>query len=433
MQSSGGGAETTPKVFPRVGAELRRRRYGTQSGRPARLVSDAGPGYAGPRARSSAKGGIAEHVRGQRVRGGHLQMKSMLRGAGAGRLSRRAVLKDLAALAGAGAAAGLAPLTLAPLRASAQSITGPAPTPESGAHVVLLGTQGGPSVNLRRSQTAAAVVVDGTPYLVDCGYGTVRSLVESGLGYNKIANVFLTHLHDDHTIDLAALLSLQWTGRRTEPTNVYGPYGTDALVEGALAFFKANTEIRIADEGRTVRPETLFRGHDLAATSAPAKAFEDERVRISSAENTHFPEHSKAKMPYRSIAYRIEAGGRSIVFSGDTAYSKNLVELARGADLFICEAMDVAQHERLVASADEAKAQGGPRYTILRHVIDTHSTTEDAGRMAAEAQVKTLVLYHLLPGSNGPVAREVPDTTYIAGAKKFFDGEVIVGRDQMRL
>ncbi len=347
--------------------------------------------------------------------------------------SRRAVLKDLAALAGAGAATGFAPLALAPSRASAQSVAPPAPADESGAYVVMLGTQGGPSVNLRRSQTAAAVVVDGTPYLVDCGYGTVRSLVESGLGYSKIANVFLTHLHDDHSIDLAALLSLQWTGRRTQPTNVYGPYGTEALVEGALAFFRANTEIRVADEGRTVRPETLFHGHDLAATSSPAKAFEDERVRITSIENTHFPERSKAKMPYRSIGYRIEAAGRSIVFSGDTNYSKNIVELARGADLFICEAMDVAQHDRLVAAADAAKAKGGPLYTILRHVIDTHSTTEVAGRMAAEAHVKTLVLYHLLPGSNGPISKEVPDTTYIAGAKKFFDGEVIVGRDQMRL
>lgn len=352
--------------------------------------------------------------------------------------TRRVLLKDLARLAGAAAVvqAGQWPLAGS---AWAQSlprtgpVSGPGPEEQAGAHVVLLGTQGGPSVNLRRAQTAAAVVVDGKPYLFDCGYGTVRALVESGLGYNSVDDVFLTHLHDDHSVDVAALLSLQWTGRRAKPTEVYGPYGTAALVEGALAFFKANTEIRMVDEARSIRPETLFHGHDLAATSEPAKAFEDDRIKVASIENTHFPDHSKAEMPYRSIAYRIEAAGRSIVFSGDTAYSKNLVELARGAELFVCEAMDVGQHDRLVKRAEEAKAKGDPGYGLLRHVIDTHSTTEVVGRMAAEAQVKTVVLYHLLPGSNGPLSRELPDTTYIAGVRKFFDGQVIVGRDQMRL
>ncbi len=353
--------------------------------------------------------------------------------------SRRLVLKHLAGLAGLGALAQALPVPGVMSRASAQAaprtgpVTGPGSENEAGARVVLLGTQGGPSVNLRRSETAAAVVVDGRPYLFDCGYGTVRGLVESGLGYSRIGKVFLTHLHDDHDIDVAALLSLQWTGRRTEPTDVYGPHGTEALVAGALQFFKANTEIRVVDEGRSVRPEALFHGHDLEATSAPAEAFADDRVRVLSIENAHFPERSKAKMPYRSVAYRVEAAGRSIVFSGDTAYSENLVELARDADLFICEAMDVAQHDRLVAQAKTALAKGDPNYEFIRHVIDTHSTTETVGRMAAEAHVKTVVLYHLLPGSNGPLSREVPDTTYIAGVRKFFDGQVIVGRDQMRL
>jgi ribonuclease BN (tRNA processing enzyme) len=353
--------------------------------------------------------------------------------AGPPALSRRALLAHVSKLAGLGLAAPLVPLSLASFRASGQTLTGPGPEDVAATRLVLLGTQGGPSVNLRRGQAANAVVVQGEPYLVDCGYGTLRALVESGLRYATVRKVFLTHLHDDHAIDVAALLSLQWTGRSTKQTDVYGPYGTEALVAAALDYFKANTGIRTVDEGRSVRPESLFHGHDVAAASTPSKVYVDERVRVTCIENTHFPEAAKAEMPYRSVGYRFDTADRSIVFSGDTTYSKNLVELARNADIFVCEAMDVAQHDRLVRQAKEADEKGAPNAALLHHVADTHSTTEQVGRMAAEAGVNTVVLNHLLPGSNGPLSREVPDTTYIAGVRKFFDGQVIVGRDQMRL
>src|SRR5690606_21014364 len=97
--------------------------------------------------------------------------------------------------------------------------------------LILLGTQGGPNYLPQRSESGNALVVDGVTYLIDCGYGTLGALIEAGLDYLEIANVFLTHLHDDHTSDLAALLSHQWTTGRIEPTTVHGPHGTRALVE----------------------------------------------------------------------------------------------------------------------------------------------------------------------------------------------------------
>ncbi|HEU4619769.1 MAG TPA: MBL fold metallo-hydrolase [Gammaproteobacteria bacterium] len=347
--------------------------------------------------------------------------------------TRRDFLIDAARLAALSAVAAGAPFGGWGRPAAAQTVTGPAAEPDSASYAVLLGTQGGPSVNLRRGMASSVVVIGGQPYLVDCGYGAVRALVESGLGYMGIRNVFLTHLHDDHTLDLTALMSLQWTGRSTKRTDVYGPYGTAALVAAALDYLAPNFTIRTVDEGRSVRPETLFYGHDAEASATPTKVFEDERVRVTCAENTHYPEAAKARMPFRSVAYRLDAADRSFVFAGDTTYSKNLVELARNADVLVCEAMDVAQHERLVRQAKEAEEKGDPNSAFLHHVADTHSTTEQVGQMAAEAGVKTVALNHLLPGSNGPLARELPDTTYIAGVRKFFSGSVIVGRDQMRL
>jgi len=305
-------------------------------------------------------------------------------------------------------------------------------TPPTGTQLVLLGTQGGPNINLQRTQSSSAVVVDGRPYLIDCGYGTVRSLVASGIGYQQLGTVFITHLHDDHTSDIPALLTQQWTGSKASPTAVYGPFGTAALVDAAVAFLKANADIRIVDEGRTTRPETLYKGNDVAATSSPAQAFADDRVKVTSVENAHYPERAKANMKYRSLAYRIQTPTRSVVISGDTAYSPGLVELARGADLFVCEVIDLSIYDAMMAQAKAAEAKGNFN-SVAKHIVETHSTTVDVGRMAAEAKVKTVVLSHLLPGSNRNSVAEFPDTTYIEGVRKHFSGQIIIGRDEMVL
>ena len=339
----------------------------------------------------------------------------------------------MSATAGAGLGAALLPVLGEPdtlgAQAPAQSRP-PAPPagPPAGSLLVLLGTQGGPIINLGRGEAASAVVVDGRPYLVDCGYGTLRALVQAGLRLVDVGSVCLTHLHNDHTADVAALLSHQWTGSRRDPTTVYGPPGTQALVRGAIAFFAGDVEIRSVDEGRTARPEAQFRGEDVQATAAPVQVFKDDRVTVRAIENMHYPEVAKARMAHRSLAFRFDMADRSIVFSGDTAPSANLVELARNADILVCEAVDVARHRQLMADA----AAAGPGASIARHVAETHSTTEEVGRMAAAARVKMVVLSHLVPGSN-PVPGEIPDTAYIAGVRRFFDGQVIVGRDQMKL
>jgi ribonuclease BN (tRNA processing enzyme) len=356
-------------------------------------------------------------------------------------LDRRVLLKNGTSLAAFGAALGLAPGLVTKVLAqpaegrgrtanSDPATRGLAPEKLTGTHLVLLGTRGGPGVDLKRAETSSAVMVDDTPYLIDCGYGTMRDLVECGIGYLQLSTIFFTHLHDDHTADLPALLSHQWTGSRTDPTDVYGPYGTQAMVEGALAFFKANTEIRVVDEGRKVRPEALMHGHDLAATAKPAQVYKDDKVTVTSIENTHFPAHSKAQMPYRSLAYRFDTKDRSIVFSGDTAYSKNVAALAKDADVLVSEIMSQRIYDQMVAIAKEEEAKGNPN-NMYRHVAETHSTPTDVGRMAREAKVKTLVLNHLIPGAANIGQLNLPVTTFINGVRKEFDGEVIVGQDLM--
>ena len=157
--------------------------------------------------------------------------------------------------------------------------------------------------------------------------------------------------------------------------------------------------------------------------------YRDERVTVRSIENTHYPEESKQKMPYRSLSYprgREEPVVRDLrrhrLFAG-------LVSLAKGAEILVCEAMDVAAmrkaFEGMVARGMYADNPEG----VWRHIVGTHTPLEDAGRMAAEAGVRTLVLSHIVPGALDPL----PDETYLAPTRKTFRGQVVVGSDQLVL
>ena len=298
-----------------------------------------------------------------------------------------------------------------------------------GTRLILLGTQGGPNLNLRRSETSSLLVVDGVPYMIDCGYGALRGLVAADVSYLNVGHIFFTHLHDDHAADLVALLGHQWTQGRVQPTAVFGPWGTDSLVEASNHFNEINTEIRFVDEARTILPKDMFKGTVIKAGPKAVSVFSDERVKVTAIENTHYPEEAKAKMPHRALSYRFDTKDRSVVFSGDTAYSENLISLAKGADVLVCEAMDVAAtRANFDARVKKGFYKDNPE-GIWHHIEGTHTSTADAGRMAQAAGVKTLVLNHIIPGG----LEDVSDSLYIKAASVAFKGKIVVGKDGMVL
>jgi ribonuclease BN (tRNA processing enzyme) len=300
----------------------------------------------------------------------------------------------------------------------------------TGDQLIFLGTQGGPRFGLLRGETATALIVGNQPYLIDCGYGAFRALIQAGIDPLKIAQFFLTHLHDDHVSDLAALLGHQWAQGRKDPTTVYGPYATDALVAATLAFNAADIRIRTADEGRTLAPDGLFTGVVIDATDTPNKVYQDANIAVTSIQNTHFSDTLKMTIPDRSLAYRVDSAARSVVFSGDTTYTDNIVALAQGADILVCEAMDVVATRASFDAQVAAGAYGDNPEGVWNHIVGTHTPCADAGRMAAAANVKTLVINHLVPG--GLNAAET-DSNYIDQITPYFTGKVVVSADQMIL
>ncbi len=214
------------------------------------------------------------------------------------------------------------------------------------------------------------------------------------------------------------------------PTEIYGPVGTRRLVEGALQFNRVSEEIRTVDEARSARMADLFHAHEVNASAAPMIAYRDLRLTVSAVENTHYPVNLRRRMPHRSLALRFDGAGRSVVFSGDTNYSANLVKLARGADVLVCEAMHIpstrASFDQRVAAGAYADNPEG----VWQHIVAAHTPLDVAGRMAREAGVRSLVLNHIIPGGWNP---EIGDEVYRREAAREFAGEIIVGRDLMEI
>ena len=168
---------------------------------------------------------------------------------------------------------------------------------------------------------------------------------------------------------------------------------------------------RIEDEGR-IPLQPLVHVHELVE---PGLVLEDENVRVRAALVDHPP-----VVP--AFGYRFDGPDRSIVISGDTKPSENLIELASGADILVHDAFYPAAIDRLVANVPNAPAL---KESILSH----HTSAEDAGRVAQAAGVRTLVLSHLVP----PEDPEVTDRMWIDAASAHFDGKIVVGKDLLEL
>jgi ribonuclease BN (tRNA processing enzyme) len=124
----------------------------------------------------------------------------------------------------------------------------------------------------------------------------------------------------------------------------------------------------------------------------------------------------------QSYAYRFDAKDRSVVISGDTAYLPALAEFAKGADVLVHEVMYLPGIEALLRRLPNAGR-------LRQHLMAAHTVSDDVGRIAAQAGVKTVVLTHFVPGDDPSIT----DDQWAEGVRKHFKGEIIVGKDLMEI
>src|SRR5262249_34944916 len=188
-------------------------------------------------------------------------------------------------------------------------------------------------------------------------------------------------------------MSVACDNQRTKPINVYGPPRTEDLVKAAVQYFSISAEIRIADGGRTIPISQLFFGHDVGT----GVIYKDANVTVTAIENTHFDFHKlPASARHKSYSYRFDTPGRVIVFTGDTGPTDALVELAKGADLLVSEANSIEQRmQDLLRSGQWQVMTPDEQARIKQQMAQGHLSTEDVGKMAMRAGIKTVVLTHL--------------------------------------
>lgn len=263
--------------------------------------------------------------------------------------------------------------------------------------VTLLGT-GTPSPSTERFG-ASIVVKAGTDWILfDCGRGAMQRLLQSGIPRSELGNIntlFFTHLHSDHTVGFPDFWLRGWTaGQRKVPIRVWGPTGTADMMNHLSQAYKADIQLRLSPLTSTY-PRRSPEGVVLIAQDiAEGQVYDENGVRVTAFNVDHG--HVKP-----AFGYRIDYGGYSVVLSGDTRPSENLVDFSTGVDLLI--------HE-----------------VVLNKPTRIHTTPEQAGEIFTRVKPRMAVYSHTAT----PVAKSAE---LIAATRKTYDGPLEVGEDLMTI
>jgi ribonuclease BN (tRNA processing enzyme) len=236
-------------------------------------------------------------------------------------------------------------------------------------------------------------------------------MVLANIPLKNLRYVFITHHHSGHNLEYGGLLYNAWVAGFKGRTDTYGPPPIEKITNLFLETNACDINIRIPDEGRPPLKPMIF-VHEFSK-GGPVMA--NDPVKVTAALVNHPPVEP-------AFAYRFDTPDRSIVFSGDTTPCDNLIALAKGADVLVHEVIHKPSLARLLARIPNADR-------LVEHIVASHTTHTDVGKVAKEAGVKTLVLTHFVPVDDPTLTDEM----WLEGARTHFDGRIVVGKDLMEL
>jgi ribonuclease BN (tRNA processing enzyme) len=326
-------------------------------------------------------------------------------------LSRRHVLAGLAATPALTAAVPAAAQTPEPRWTLQQAQA--ALKDAKGTRLVLLGTAAGPVPGRSRQMTSHVMLSNGSAYVLDCGMGVTDQYARTGIPFSALKSIFITHHHADHNIEYGPLLIVGWIQGLPLDIRVFGPPPLKQMTDDFMRAYKQTVDFWAED----------FHMKPLSAVSVKeisdaGPVMQDDNVKVSSI----VVEHPPVKP---ALGYRFDFKDRSIAFSGDTAPLEAVAMMAKGADILVHETMYVPAVEKYI-KGEIAKGRPVKFEAFMAHMKADHTPSEDVGRIAQEAGVKTLVLSHLTPAIDS-----ITDDTWRAPVAKYFKGEIIVGKDLM--
>ncbi len=290
---------------------------------------------------------------------------------------------------------GILFILLVPMSTQAQNLT-----------VILLGT-GNPIPSLERFGPSTLVEAGAETLLFDCGRGVAQRLWQLQRPL-RVTAVFLTHLHSDHIVGIPDLWLTGWLpAPSTEPFRLWGPTGTKEMMANLEKAYQADIRIRIEDEKLPSQGVAV-----LAEDITEGVVYEKNGVKVTAFDVDH-------GLVKPALGYRIDYGGRSVVISGDTRFSENLIRFATGTDVVV--------HE--VAAAKEELLSKSER---VRRVMGHHTTPEEAGTVFARVKPKLAVYTHIGLFTIAPISAPTIEDL-IALTRKTYAGPLEVGEDLLTI
>jgi len=279
--------------------------------------------------------------------------------------------------------------------------------------VILLGT-GGPIPDSNRQGPSLAVQVDSTCFLFDAGRGAATQLVRAGISVKDINPIFITHHHFDHIGNLGDIILSSWNLRRKAILSIYGPEGTEAIVNALLNdVYRSDIAFRLKEAELSGVSLADIRKIVNTKDVKPGLVFAGKGIKVF----CEFVQHGHGlgipQEDWKCLAYRIEAKSKSLTISGDAVDCRGLGSLAKNTDA-------------LVMCCYLSKKEMGNREgdLISEHIL---ACTPQVGKIASNAKAKKLILTHIRE-KNDELMTEVVDEI-----KTDFDGEIIAGKDLMEI
>lgn len=274
--------------------------------------------------------------------------------------------------------------------------------------VTLLGT-GSPAPVMRRFGPGVLVEAGGKKLLIDCGRGTTQRLLQAGLRLGQVDALFVTHLHSDHIVGIPDLWLTGWLeaayAQRKGAFRVFGPEGTQNLMQGLAKAYEWDIRARVADQNLV--PENVRA--DVTEFKAGV-VFDQGGVKVTAFE----VDHGDLLKP--AFGFRVDHAGRSVTISGDTRFSENLIQHAKGTDLLI---------HQVAAVRDELL-----KNPVFQVILAHHTKPEEAGTLFSRVKPRLAVFYHfVLLGAPG--VPPVTEVDVLEMARKTYDGPLLIGEDLM--
>lgn len=254
-----------------------------------------------------------------------------------------------------------------------------------------------PIAHPTRAETCILIKAGDKYFIFDVGDGSVSNLVNWRIPLGKIHSVFISHLHADHFSDLADLHLWSWIGAdRQSKLKVYGVEGILEVLDGIESSHQFDYKYRNQHHGDIFAPLDIagFDGEVISEFDAPV--YEDNGLKISSFLVQHPPIEP-------ALGFKIEYKGRSIVISGDTIYSQNVLTASKNVDVLFHEAMSL----EILETMNKFLPKGDLRKIGIDDIQTYHTPTTEAAKLAREAEVGHLVLYHLIPAPRNSLIESI--------------------------